>query len=334
MAPRPALFHNIRSQVSILTLLVSNGKIYAGTQNGDIVIWSLDSYELLSTIRAHRGSVLCLYLSADQKLLLSSAGDAIVNVWTTENLNHLYSIYSKYDVGDVFCVAYSPLLQTIYLGAQNTSIQWYNLSHKDVRPAPDPTAHPLNRNHRFFDSKGPTGLSTPRLSSTRDFSDAAARNLEIDKDHIVQYAHYGYVYCMLLAQELPSERQGRETLISGGGDGTIKLWSLDHEAQGAISEPTSLENGDDSVLALALDGTLLYSGRLEGDVNVWDLDTHQLIRSIKVQDADILTLAVGHGLIFCGTSDGEAKVNNTWVLAWKKLLTEHKLDIQFTPCKC
>lgn len=43
-------------------------------------IWSLETFELLSRIHAHRGSVLCLYLSADGKLLFSSAGDAIVNV--------------------------------------------------------------------------------------------------------------------------------------------------------------------------------------------------------------------------------------------------------------
>ena len=43
-------------------------------------VWSLDTFELLSTVNAHRGSVLCLYLATDQSLLFSSAGDAIVNV--------------------------------------------------------------------------------------------------------------------------------------------------------------------------------------------------------------------------------------------------------------
>ncbi len=44
-------------------------------------------------------------------------------VWCTHSLNRLYSIYSTYDVGDLFCVAYSASLKTVYLGAQNTSIQ-------------------------------------------------------------------------------------------------------------------------------------------------------------------------------------------------------------------
>jgi hypothetical protein len=47
----------------------------------------------------------------------------IKQIWCPSTLQRLFSIYSKYDVGDVFCVAYSVELQTVYLGAQNTSIQ-------------------------------------------------------------------------------------------------------------------------------------------------------------------------------------------------------------------
>ena len=132
--------------------------------------------------------------------------------------------------------------------------------------------------------------------------------LEIDKENIIQYAHYGYVYCMILAKGLNSSQSGKETLISGGGDGTIKLWSLDEGSEGAIKNPVTLENGDDSILAMVLDGTLLYSGRLDGNINVWDLDTHQMIRRIKAHTADVLTLAVGRGFLFSGSANGFAKV--------------------------
>ena len=113
---------------------------------------------------------------------------------------------------------------------------------------------------------------------------------------------------MLLAQGLVSDDVNAETLITGGGDGTIKLWSLDSDVDCGINNPISLDNGDNSILALALDGTVLYAGRLEGDVNVWDLDTRQLIRRVNAHSADVLTLAVGQGLIFSGSSNGTAKV--------------------------
>lgn len=47
----------------------------------------------------------------------------IDQVWSTRTFDRLYSIYSHHDVGDIFAVAYSSSLRTIYCGGQNTSIQ-------------------------------------------------------------------------------------------------------------------------------------------------------------------------------------------------------------------
>jgi hypothetical protein len=44
-------------------------------------------------------------------------------IWSTTSYLRLYALWSTYDVGDIFCVAYSSYHHTVYLGAQNTSIQ-------------------------------------------------------------------------------------------------------------------------------------------------------------------------------------------------------------------
>lgn len=113
---------------------------------------------------------------------------------------------------------------------------------------------------------------------------------------------------MLLSRGLDADNLDAETLISGGGDGIVKLWSLASGEDAALTEDTSLETGDGSVLSIALDGSVLYTGRLEGDVNVWDLDTRQLIRTVKAHNADVLALSVGYSLLFSGGSNGIAKV--------------------------
>ena len=35
----PALFHKVKNKKSILALTVSNSKIFAGTQGGDLLVW-------------------------------------------------------------------------------------------------------------------------------------------------------------------------------------------------------------------------------------------------------------------------------------------------------
>src|SRR5947208_17032621 len=70
----PDLLHRVQHNSSILAIAVSDKYIYAGTQDGEVLAWSLDSYELAIRIKAHKRAVLCLFLSQDGKLLFSSAG--------------------------------------------------------------------------------------------------------------------------------------------------------------------------------------------------------------------------------------------------------------------
>ncbi|KAH7127147.1 beta-Ala-His dipeptidase, partial [Dendryphion nanum] len=278
-------------------------------------VYSLDTYERRKVIEAHKGSVLGLCLSQDQELLFSSATDPIVNVWSTTSYIRLYALWSTYDVGDIFCVAYSSYHRTVYLGAQNTSIQWYDLKEKDLRPRPALTSHPSERHNRFFDSAGPGGVRTPRPGGEdHKLRDAVGgQNLEIDKQDIYQFAHYGYVYCMLISKGLLPGAPDEEVLVSGGGDGRIQLWRIDSSNRGAISRIFTLEDGreeGESILSLVRDGSFLYSGRLDGEVNVWDLETRQLVRNLKADTGDVLSLSLGGGILFAAGVEGVVQKYN------------------------
>jgi di- and tripeptidase len=45
-----------------------------------IQAWSLETYDLVLSVHAHKESVLGLYLSDDGNLLFSSGGDSVINV--------------------------------------------------------------------------------------------------------------------------------------------------------------------------------------------------------------------------------------------------------------
>ena len=305
----PALAHHLRIDSSILTLAVGDEYIYAGTQDGEIVVWSLASFEVIQRIQAHTRSVLCLVLSPDRSRLFSSAGDAIVNVWEPKTLKRLYHIYSTYDVGDVFSVAYSAQFETVYLGAQNTSIQWCSLKDVGDRPAPNSERHPDKRNHRFFDSVAKGGKALPRPPPVRAGADEGDI-LEIDQTHMRQYAHFGYIYCMSMARGVSRMiDSGEDVLISGGGDGTIKLWKLCDVLEVGIEEVTCLgEDDGESVLSIAVDGLFLYDSKLDGIIEVWDLDTRQKVRVVQAHKGDIMTVQMGWGYLWSGGATGLAKV--------------------------
>lgn len=330
---RPELAHYLQNDSSILTLAVGDRYIYAGTQDGEIVVWSLASFELVLRIQAHTRAVLCLFLSADGQLLFSSAGDAIVNAWCPVNLKRLYHIYSTYDVGDVFSVAYSRQFDTVYLGAQNTSIQWCSLKDSATRPRPNLEHHPDRRNHRFFDSVQHGGTSTPRPQPART-TVGDGEILEMDKAHMRQYAHYGYIYCMLLVKGATRLVDSDEdVLISGGGDGTIKIWKLAHENQG-IKELACLGQDDaESVLSMAVDGSFLYSSKLDGIIELWDLDTKQKLRVIKAHRGDVMTLQMAWGYLWSAGSTGFARVSSHLPRLIAKLLMTFGIEIQHRPIR-
>lgn len=102
-----------------------------------------------------------------------------------------------------------------------------------------------------------------------------------------------------------------EVLASGGGDGLIKLWRLNKAAGGAIEELHQLDDGRDeghSVLSLSLDGNFLYSGHLNGEIHVWDLETKQLVRNLKSVVGDVLALSIGGGYLFSAGDNGIVQV--------------------------
>ncbi|KAH7028166.1 WD repeat domain-containing protein [Microdochium trichocladiopsis] len=321
--PIPELHHSLKHDSSVLALTVSDDRIYAGTQDGEIVVWSLSTYRQLHSIQAHKRSVLSLFLSDDGTMLFSSAAsDPIVNVWCPTTMRRLYEIYSTNDsFGDIFSVAYSPQHQTVYYGAQNTSIQWASLSDLKQQVAHDSANHPDRRNHRFFDSRAVGGgASTPRMTDERfELIPRSHTVIETDKRANLMYAHYGFIYCMMIAKGLTALADAdEELLVTGGGDGTIKAWKLGSKD----AAPDGLEHGleevmmlgeedANSIMSLQVDGSFLYSGKLSGVIELWDLDTQQKLRQIKAHDGNVWSLQMGWGYLWSVGSSGTASKHST-----------------------
>lgn len=316
----PKQLQELQHNGSVLAIAVSDDYIFAGTDKGEIAVWSLDSYRLVTTIQAHKRSVLCLFLTSDKKYLLSSACEPIVNVWCPTTFTRLFEIYSTYDVGDVFSAAYSAQRDTVYFGTQTEYIQWVSLKDPARVSSADAANHPDKRQHRFFDSRAVGGIATPRRTEEHYARIPPAQTvLEVDSGAVMQYAHYGWIFCMRIAKG-PSVLvdPDEEVLVSGGGDGTIKLWKLcdtgteygdGERVTGGIKELIILGEDDaESVMSLEVDGSFVYAGKLRGIVELWDIDTQQKLRVIKAHDGNVNTLKMSFGLLWsCGTGGSASK---------------------------
>jgi len=170
-------------------------------------------------------------------------------VWCTTDLTPLYVInpFLDTDSGDLFSLAWSPTHSTIYIGCQNTSIQWYNLSDLACSTSQGPSgASTPRRAHKFFNSYPRSQRRSPDLETSNGVNDltrsidghvvfvnppTARAEFNIPAQNVIDSAHYGYVYCMALLPTTCQRAVGATTkdvlLATGSGDETVKVCGLD-----------------------------------------------------------------------------------------------------------
>lgn len=105
-----------------------------------------------------------------------------------------------------------------------------------------------------------------------------------------------------------------ELLLTASGDGMVKIWSLgqqkgDESTENAPIEVAALNNGFNSVLSVTVDGPFLYCGLDDGLINVWNLESRQIVRRVSNVSGDVWALDVMNGHILSGDSSGLVKVS-------------------------
>ncbi|KAG6811024.1 hypothetical protein H0H92_009327 [Tricholoma furcatifolium] len=334
----PPLIHSLhQSKSSVLSLASNNEYIFSGNQTQEISVWQKKAFTLKSTLRGHTGSVLALELAKEKNWLFSSSGDSTVRVWSTTELTALYVLdpYLETGAGDLFSLAWSPSLQTIFIGCQNTSLQWYDFSTLESSPLPlhSPQLHSSSftdlsslasgtstpstiaprKVHKFFDSypqyerrpadifaRNPSagGCSPPDV----DHFPAQHGLLSVDASNVIDSAHYGYVYCMALL-----DNHDNVQLATGSGDETVKLWGCTEKGPVLVHE---FQCANGAVLALVAQKETIYAGCQDGYVKVLDLETKTLVRTIIVQEGvDILSMSMVDSDLYTCSADG-------WIKCW------------------
>lgn len=303
--------------------------IYAGGQCQDISVWSKRTCTLKTSLRGHTGSILALELAEEKRWLFSASGDSTVRIWSTANFEQIYVLYPYLETGagDLFSLAWNSSLQIIYIGCQNTSLQWFGFSEdqigQQIKETSSGVSTPTRKVHKFFDSypqythkpadrfaNNFGSLSPPSLE--RDTSANPALAFDIPASNVIDSAHYGYVYCMAIIPssrtdtgDIHSESGRYHQLLTGSGDETVKLWNCMSSGPKLLH---TFECSHGAVLSLAVRSDTVFAGCQDGYVKVFDLETKTLVRTIIVQEnVDILSLSMMHSDLFTCSANGQVQ---------------------------
>ncbi|KAJ9066626.1 hypothetical protein DSO57_1007700 [Entomophthora muscae] len=291
---------------SVLAVAASKTFLFAGAQSGVIKVWDRTTFLTVKILEGHTRCILCLILSPDQKLLFSGSGDGTVRVWDAESHCLKYVLRTSPHVGDILSLAYLPSANTIFLGCQDTSIQWFSLDH--------PSLEHLNS---CPDAVAPSRLpkiEVPGLPPSKPFFPPVVVRKDCDEiEHriplqwVQHSAHLGYIYSLLIGPIL--DDSASQHLFSGSGDGSIKIWRIDFGASGVRLSHTRTLSGisTDTVYAMALREGLLYAGLQGGYVAVFDLETFQRIRTLLGHQDDVLALTCHQDDLYSADSQGLIK---------------------------
>jgi len=253
----------------------------------------------LKTLKGHSGSVTCLAISPDGRLLASGSWDNTVRLWSLPDGRLLKTL--KGHRGSVWCLAISPDGRILASGSNDKTVRLWSL--------PDGRLLKTLKGHRdwvFSLAITPDGqvlASGSKDKTVRLWSLPDGRLLKTLK------GHRGSVWCLAISPD------GR-LLASGNGDHTVRLWSL---PDGSPLKTLEGHNSPVSCLAISPDGRLLASGSYDNTVRLWSLPEGSPLKTLGGHSNWVYCLAISPDgrLLASGSNDETVRL---WSLPDGRLL--------------
>ncbi|MHC5937318.1 nSTAND1 domain-containing NTPase [Nostoc sp.] len=100
-----------------------------------------------------------------------------------------------------------------------------------------------------------------------------------------------------------------ETIVSGGNDGTVRLWNLQGQT---LAEPLRGHEGNVLSVAISADGETIVSGGYDGTVRLWNLQGQTLAEPLRGHEGCVNSVAISADgeTIVSGGNDGTVRLWN------------------------
>jgi WD40 repeat protein len=299
------------SWVSSVAYSPDGQTLASGSSDNTIKLWDVKTGNLLQTLPGHSNSVWSVSYSPDSQTLASGSSDRTIKLWDvkTGNLLQTLTSHSSWFVG-VISVAYSPDGQTLASGSGDTTIKIWQVAASISKA---PVQQSQSQVSQLAVSKPQSQPGTiPAPQTTIPFKNTKLRKLLITYlitcllgfigfigTEIYGYARYGVFpvdpilvianlsSSISLQKTLPGHSYSvnsvayspdGQTLASGSGDETIKLWDV---KTGNLLQ--TFTGHSDSVWSVAYspDGQTLASGSRDMTIKLWDVKTGNLLQTLS-----------------------------------------------------
>jgi WD40 repeat protein len=274
---------------SILAVSPDGTKLAGGDEDGHVKICNSADGKELFRCEGHKGAVTGLAFSGNGQLLVSCGKDKTLRFWNPANGQNLGVIGAH--AGEVRGLAVNPNNSAVYSAGADGTLKFWTLppaASKTLGPAHGGAVTALalsNDGNSLVSASADKSLRLVNAMNgqlIRDFkgANAAIESAALspngalmaagtaDKRLLVWQAGDG----KLLAN-VPSEAKGMafhpgsNQLLTGGGDGALKLWAMPPIPERTLTHPDAVR-----AAVVRADGKRLFSGGSDKIVRAWNLD--------------------------------------------------------------
>jgi WD40 repeat protein len=279
--------------VNALALSPDGLRLAGAGRDGAIKIWNAGEGKPLQNLTGHAGSVTALALSANGQVLASGGADHTLRLWNPANGQAAGAVVAH--AGPVTGVAIHPSNTVAYSVGEDGLLKFWQLPLPAVRSLPahadrvtalalsadgtvaSASADKTVRITNFGDGKQIRQLTAPAAVEAVALSPALIAGGTADNRLLIWNAADGKPLSQVKAHAGPvtgvAFHPQNSQLLSGGGDGLVKIWAMPPLPARALTHP-------DAVLAAVAtaDGKRLVTGSTDKIVRSWNLTNNTVER--------------------------------------------------------
>ncbi|WP_371357499.1 WD40 repeat domain-containing protein [Hydrocoleum sp. CS-953] len=260
----PRLVRSLSNQQpdsSLPVAIAFNGKILATSRGKDIQLWNLESSKLLDTLSSHTANVRSVAISPDGKTLASGSVDGTVKLWDLPTGEMLTSFLHS-DV--VTAVGFTADGRAVVGCSEARGMKLWDIYTGRL-------LHTMNGTQpiafgadgiRMATSGGPRYIRLWNVAQGQ-----LLKNLSIPSTNNNQRI-----------EAIAFSQDGQTIAHAMRGESKILVWDVE-----TWQVRHSLEKHSQAIKAIAIspDGKILASSSEDGKINLWDVGSGKLLRSIK-----------------------------------------------------